>query len=124
VVELHIEFLAFTTDALSRYGFGEALHLQSNPDKAREWSATTQAIAEATPFVKQFPWIIDYALKIPLRVLRRVHPVLAGLLAVHHVRCNYAHGRSHIPDFILCDTASATTNLQATALMKLTSVHV
>jgi len=108
MVELHIDFLAFTTDTLSRYGFGEALHLQSNPDKAREWSATVQAIAEATPFVKQFPWIIDYALKIPLEVLRALHPVLAGLLAVHHVRWNHYLGRSHIPDYVLCDSASAT----------------
>lgn len=85
VVELRVKFLAFATDTITRYALGEPMGLQGNQFRADDWSATIRAVVRITPLVKQFPWIISLALKVPVNVLQLILPDLSRLLRFHGV---------------------------------------
>ncbi|KAL9105599.1 MAG: hypothetical protein Q9227_009257 [Pyrenula ochraceoflavens] len=83
VLELHTAFLACTTDSVSKFTFGKTAGLQGNEKKMNEWRQTMIAVPKITPLVKQFPWAIDVAKRIPLPFLFLVAPDLARLLELH-----------------------------------------
>jgi hypothetical protein len=85
VVDLRVRCLAFTTDTITRYALGESKGLQKDDAAAQDWSQTIRAVARITPFVKQFPWIIDVAIRAPVPLVRLVLPQLSRLLDFHHV---------------------------------------
>ena len=85
ILELRLNFLAFTTDTITRHALGESRELQKNPILAQQWSTTIRAVAQITPLVKQFPWLIKVALNTPLVLFRLVLPDLARLVEFHQV---------------------------------------
>ncbi|KAI3324236.1 cytochrome P450 [Xylariaceae sp. AK1471] len=78
--EMRMNFLAFSTDTLAEHAFGETLDLLRNEDKAKNWQNTIKAVAYLTPIVKQFPWVIPVALKLPVRPLELIVPDLARIV--------------------------------------------
>jgi cytochrome P450 len=86
VVNLRVRFLAFTSDVLCDWAFGQSFDMQLDDASANEFDATLSAVATVAPFVKQFPWVIKYAFNVPLQIVRVLAPPLAKVLVMKHVR--------------------------------------
>lgn len=88
-LELQTALLAYTTDVIYHYMFNIQAGYQNNPEAAKGWRHSMEAVAQATPFSKQFPWLNAKLLAIPPGILelilKRLHPDLAGLLGAHLV---------------------------------------
>ncbi|TAQ88584.1 hypothetical protein B7494_g3093 [Chlorociboria aeruginascens] len=84
VIELHVRFLAFTTDTISSFAFAETLGLQDDYNQAEDWAETLRKIGKVTPLLRQFPSAISIALKMPFRIVEFVVPALSRMLKLHH----------------------------------------
>lgn len=84
-VEVHTLFLAFANDTVCSYAFDYSMNLLEDPQRARDWRTTISAIAGLTPLIKQFPWLIPIAKRIPLQLLKELVPSLARLLSLQEV---------------------------------------
>lgn len=89
-LNLQTTFLAYTTDVLYHYMFDMDTGYQLDPDAAESWRESMEAVAQATPICKQFPWLNAKLLGLPNSVLhwvlKRTLPDIAGLLSTHWVR--------------------------------------
>ncbi|KAH6606462.1 cytochrome P450 monooxygenase [Trichoderma cornu-damae] len=86
-MEVQTTFLAYTMDVMYHYMFNKDVGIQKDYSKAQSWRRSTEAVAQATPFCKQFPWLNAKLLMLPEWILRvviaRLQPDIAGLLATH-----------------------------------------
>ena len=85
VLNLNTAFLAFASDAISQYAFGESMGLQKDRHHAGNWNQSIRAVASMTPIAKQFPWIISWTQRVPIKIVRLFLPRLARLLQFHRV---------------------------------------
>ena len=85
VVNLHIRYLGFTTDSVSEFAFARSDGLQGNVDGLEDWAETLRMVGAVFPLLRQFPWMIKVALKLPLWVFQLVVPVLSRFLELHKV---------------------------------------
>lgn len=85
VVPLHTRFLGFTTDSVSQFGFNRNDGMQDDADKVEDWAETLRMVGYVFPLLRQFPWLIKVALKVPLAVLEVVVPVLSRFMKLHIV---------------------------------------
>jgi hypothetical protein len=83
---MNVLSLALTADTLTEYGFGESSDLLEDETKAVNLYKTIQALAQMIPTVRQFPWTMPLALKLPVRAIRTVSEDLARVLELRHVR--------------------------------------
>ncbi|MCJ1438985.1 hypothetical protein MMC27_008375 [Xylographa pallens] len=83
VVELRVNYLAFATDAIFTFTYNGSLDLLGNLAEATEWKHTIGAIAGLTPLIKQFPWILPLARRLPLLFWQFVLPELGRALVLH-----------------------------------------
>jgi len=83
---MHTVFIGYTTDSLCNFVFGKSFGYQTNREKNQEWRNTMGAVPQVTPFIKQFPWVIGLAFKLPQSLLRLVLPDLSRLVGLHRVR--------------------------------------
>lgn len=90
-INLQTTFLAYTTDVLYHYMFDTDAGYQRDSGAAQQWRHSMDAVAQATPFLKQFPSLLSRVALIPLPmliwVLKRIQPDVAGLLGTHQVGC-------------------------------------
>ena len=86
IIELRRVFLAFTTDTVALHSLGQTLGLQNDGNRAKDWSRTMRAVAQLTPFIKQFPWILSAVQNLPIIAVEAVMPDLARVLRLHEVR--------------------------------------
>ena len=84
-VEMHTLFLAFANDTVCSYAFDYSMNLLEDPQRAKNWRRTIEAIASLTPMIKQFPWLIPIVRRLPHMFLRGVAPRLARLLSLQTV---------------------------------------
>ncbi|KAH0165972.1 hypothetical protein KCU67_g4511, partial [Aureobasidium melanogenum] len=86
-LDLEKTFLAYTTDVIYDYMFDIKTNYQNNKKKAEAWRNSIVAVAQATPFCKQFPWLNAKLLALPHvllePVLTKFLPDIAGLLGTH-----------------------------------------
>ncbi|KAB8288832.1 hypothetical protein EYC80_010735 [Monilinia laxa] len=94
IIELKLAFLAFSTDTVCQYVFAEPPRLQKNPEDAKQWHETIGAVSRLTPLIKQFPWLIPVAKKLPSAMVDFLLPTLGRLLRYHSQVHHKA--RSHI----------------------------
>lgn len=85
VIELKLKFLAFSTDTVCQYVFNETPSLQKNAEKAENWQETIAAVGRVTPLIKQFPWALPAAKKLPVDLVGYFLPALGRLLRYHNV---------------------------------------
>lgn len=85
IVELKLTFLAFSTDTVCQYVFAEPPSLQKSVEDAKRWHETIEAVGKITPLVKQFPWVIPVAKKLPSTIVDFFLPALGRLLSYHFV---------------------------------------
>ncbi|KAG9679113.1 hypothetical protein KCU99_g8644, partial [Aureobasidium melanogenum] len=87
LLDLEKTFLAYTTDVIYDYMFDIKTNYQNNKKKAEAWSHSIVAVAQATPFCEQFPWLNAKLLALPHvllePVLTKFLPDIAGLLGTH-----------------------------------------
>ena len=84
-VEMHTLFLAFANDTVCSYAFDYSMNLLEDPQRAKDWRLTINAVSSLTPLIKQFPWFIGVAKRIPHLFLRALVPRLARLLSLQMV---------------------------------------
>ena len=84
-VEMHTLFLAFANDTVCCYAFDYSMDLLEDPQRAKEWRTTINAIASLTPLIKQFPWLIAVVKRMPHLLVRVVVSRLARLLALQAI---------------------------------------
>ena len=89
-VEMYTLFLAFANDTVCSFAFDYSMHLLENPQRATDWGATMKSITTLTPLIKQFPWLIAVARRIPQLLLKSITPRFARLLALRVVSLEYA----------------------------------
>ncbi|RFU72711.1 cytochrome p450 [Trichoderma arundinaceum] len=82
-IQLDTVLLAFTTDTLYHYAFDKESGLMSDPKAAQSWRNAMVSVGAATPFIKQFPWIIKIVRTLPHTVLAYFLPDVSRLLGVH-----------------------------------------
>ena len=82
-VEFRVNYLAFATDVVFTFSYNGSLDLLGNPREAREWKNTIGAISGLTPLIKQFPWLIPMARRLPLIIWTVLLPDLARALLLH-----------------------------------------
>ncbi|RAL64506.1 hypothetical protein DID88_001981 [Monilinia fructigena] len=91
IIELKVTFLAFSTDTVCQYVFAEPPRLQRNPEDAKLWHETIGAVSTLTPLIKQFPWLIPVAKKLPSVMVDFFSPTLGRLLRYHA----HVHQKAH-----------------------------
>ncbi|KAL9039717.1 MAG: hypothetical protein Q9180_002361, partial [Flavoplaca navasiana] len=84
-IELRVNFLAITTDVIAAHALNgsnpqKTLHLLDDEEKARDWQKTIAALAMLTALVRQAPWLIGVALKIPVGVWMSIAPPLGRIV--------------------------------------------
>ena len=88
-LDLQTTFLAYTTDVIYHYMFDIDTGYQRDPEAAKSWKNSMEAVAQATPFSKQFPSLNGKLVLLPDSVLQwilsRSLPDIAGLLGTHKV---------------------------------------
>ncbi|PQE07536.1 cytochrome P450 protein [Rutstroemia sp. NJR-2017a BBW] len=77
-IELKLKFLAFTTDTVCQ--------LQKDTEKAEQWQRTIEAVGRITPLIKQSPWLISAAAKVPFPIIERLLPDLGRLLGYQNFK--------------------------------------
>ncbi|KAF2970083.1 hypothetical protein GQX73_g3437 [Xylaria multiplex] len=86
-LELQTVLLAYTTDIVYDYMFDIETDYQRNAKASQSWKRSIDAIAQATPFSKQVPWLNKRLLMLPHWfthfLVMRIQPDVAGLLGVH-----------------------------------------
>ncbi|KAL7905486.1 cytochrome P450 [Trichoderma velutinum] len=82
-INLDTVLLAFTTDTLYHYAFDKDAGFMHDPIAAQSWKNAMISVATATPFIKQFPWIIKIITALPHALLSYMLPDLSRLLGVH-----------------------------------------
>ncbi|KAL9013617.1 MAG: hypothetical protein Q9173_001694 [Seirophora scorigena] len=83
VVELRNLFVAFTSDTIHQYTMGESMGLQRDEQGARQWWLAMDSVSKTTPIAKQFPWMLAFGLKMPLRLIHMLRPEMTGLMQLH-----------------------------------------
>lgn len=86
VVELRSVSVAFTMDTICQYVIGEPMGLQRDGKRAMKWWRTLEEVSKTVPMAKQFPWMLGLGQKVPLGLIRKLKPEMAGLLEIHKVR--------------------------------------
>lgn len=88
-LDLQTTFLAYTTDVIYHYMFALDTGYQRDPEAAKRWKRSMEAVAHATPFLKQFPSLTGKLLLLPVSVLQwtlsRTLPDVAALLGTQKV---------------------------------------
>ena len=89
-VELRVNFLAMTTDmiaahVLNRSNPQNTLNLLEDESKAKDWQKTIVALAVLTCVVKQAPWLIPIALKLPIELWMTILPLLGRIVRLNKV---------------------------------------
>ncbi|KAI9721170.1 MAG: hypothetical protein M1828_005277 [Chrysothrix sp. TS-e1954] len=96
--ETRANFLAYATDTINDHAFEderqtESTRLIGNIGNMRRWRRTIAALALLTPIVKQFPFLIPLALKIPVSIWMAFAPNLGRIVALNqemHTRAQKA----------------------------------
>ena len=85
---MNVVFLSLTADTVAQYAFDKSLGLLEDDDKAVDWYKTNKALAKMIPTVRQFPWTMPLALKLPVSTIRMVNKDIARVFELRHVRSN------------------------------------
>lgn len=85
ILNVGVTVLAFTTDTVCKIAFDGPPGYLEDYKAAKEWHDTIAAIAKMTTLLKQFPWLLGIAMKMPVSVIELLSPALARLLKLHSV---------------------------------------
>ncbi|KAF3804593.1 Trichodiene oxygenase [Colletotrichum gloeosporioides] len=84
-LNIRIPLLAFATDFYCAHALGEDgdMKLLQDQEKAQVWRHSIIGLLHVTPFVRQFPWIIPYALELPLWLIKLISADMALVVQVY-----------------------------------------
>lgn len=78
-------YLAFATDSVADYCLETSLKLLENEDKAIMWQDTVSSLANTAPLARQWSWITQFALSVPIWFLNLINPHLCRIVGLHQV---------------------------------------
>ena len=89
-VELRVNFLAMTTDVIAAHSLNgshpqKTIDLLQDEERAKDWQNTIAALAMLTALVKQAPWLITVAKKLPVTLWMNVAPSLGRVVKLSKV---------------------------------------
>ena len=85
IAEMRLNFTAWATDVISILALPKPLHLLEDQQAAVNYYLTTNAAILLTPLQKQFPWLVERALRLPLALVQVMSPNLARSVALYRV---------------------------------------
>lgn len=87
-VNIRVPLLAFTTDFYCAHALGESgnMNLLKDMGKAQIWRDSIIGLLHLTPIVRQFSWIVPFAVDLPMWLLKLVSSDLALVVQVLWVR--------------------------------------
>ena len=86
IAEMRTNFTAWATEVISVLVFPKPLRLLEDQQAAVDCHLSTKAAMLLTPLQKQFPWLIETALRLPLALAQTMSPDLARSVALFRVR--------------------------------------
>ena len=86
VAEMRTNFTAWATDVISILAFPKPLHLLEDYQEAVDYHLMTKAAMLLTPLQKQFPWLVETAVRLPLALAQIMSPDLARSVVLYKVR--------------------------------------
>ena len=84
-IEIRVDYLAYASESVCNSAFGSSLGLLHDRQKAVDWRKTMNAVGNITPLVKQFSWIVPFAINLPVSVVKVFSEDLARLFSIHRV---------------------------------------
>lgn len=86
-INVRVPLLAYTTDFYCAHALGESgdMNLLKDMEKAQVWRDSIVGLLHLTAFVRQFHWIVPFAVELPMRVIRLVSSDLALVIQVLRV---------------------------------------
>ena len=86
IAEMRTNFTAWSTDVISILAFPKPLHLLEDHQAAVNYHLMTKASMLLTPLQKQFPWLVETAVRLPLALAQIMSADLARSVALYQVR--------------------------------------
>lgn len=83
-VDTRVLFVAYTSDVVYEYSFGQQFGLLQDETKAKEWHDSLESLKATIPYARQFNWIITLSQKMPLFITRAISPRLARVGAMYY----------------------------------------
>ncbi|KAK1856234.1 cytochrome P450 [Colletotrichum chrysophilum] len=85
LMNIRIPLLAFATDFYCAHALGENgdMRLLQDKEKAQLWRHSIIGLLHMTPFVRQFPWTIPYAIELPLWFIKLLSADMALVVQVY-----------------------------------------
>lgn len=85
-VDIRIAYLAWSADFITSCIFEEgSLDLLNDDQRAVEWFHKISSFSSIFPWIKQWPWIIQAGLNLPLKVVCFFAPSVDGFLSNYKV---------------------------------------
>lgn len=84
-VDTRVPYVAFTSDVVYEYSFGQPFGILDDETKAEEWHDSLTSLKTTIPWARQFNWIITLSQKTPLFITRAISPQLARVAAMYYV---------------------------------------
>ncbi|KAF2180108.1 cytochrome P450 [Zopfia rhizophila CBS 207.26] len=83
-INIRIPLLAFSTDTFCAHTLGPrgCMHLLKNPERATEWRNSIIGLLHWTPLVRQFPWVIPFAIELPMWMIKAVSREMALVVRI------------------------------------------
>ena len=84
VLELRAKFTAFTLDILCDFAFADCLDVQNDAVLSKKFDDSIVAIGIYAPYAKQFPWMIQGAMNLPIALVNFMFPALGRILELRN----------------------------------------
>jgi hypothetical protein len=80
--DVHVDYLAFSTESLLNSGFGNSMGLLESYEQAKDWRESIDAVQKATALIKQIYWMGPSILRLPPGLVKMFSPTLARLFQI------------------------------------------
>jgi hypothetical protein len=83
---LHVDYLAYSTESVLNSGFGGGIGLLDSYQQAKDWRESIDAVEKMTPLIKQVYWMGPAIVRLPPGLVKIFSPTLARLFQIRKVR--------------------------------------
>ena len=88
-VELRTLYIAFSTDVICEYSFGNPWDLLLDQKRATEWRTSVNALVSFTPYARHFGWILPISKTLPSRLISRFSPEMGLQIRIFEVSLSF-----------------------------------
>jgi hypothetical protein len=85
-LNLHVDYLAYSTESVLNSGFGGGIGLLDSYQQAKDRRESIDAVEKITPLIKEVYWMGPAIVCLPPGLVKIFSPTLARLSQIHKVR--------------------------------------